>query len=190
MNLNFFTFFASACPYFRLFFTLWNRMEYTAFCICVCWLRSVNVIFLIPLRQDELNQNFLRICLYHRSCRMADNRSSFPEGPNRKKNLFAITQCSHGKTKAPLFVSLLKARKDPSTKGRQKSLKFALLMCILFKFKKELITKDFSVKMKYFSEKCTRFQRKLFFCQNKKKPYLTKITPADDSSFLFHHLPN
>lgn len=116
--LIFFNFYASACPYSSLFFTLWNRMEYTAFCIHVCWLRSVNVIFLIPLRQDKLNQNFLRICLYHCSCRMADNRSSFPEGPNRKTNLFAIMQCSHGKTKAPLFVLLLKARKDLSTKGR------------------------------------------------------------------------
>lgn len=163
MNLNFFTFFASACPYFRLFFTLWNRMEYTAFCICVCWLRSVNVIFLIPLRQDELNQNFLRICLYHRSCRMADNRSSFPEGPNRKKNLFAIAQCSHGKTKAPLFVSLLKARKDPSTKGRQKSLKFALLMCILFKFKKRTYNQRFLSKNEIFFREVYMLLEKTIF---------------------------
>ena len=36
----------------------------------------------------------------------------------QKKKPLSITQCSHGKTEAPLFFLLLKAMKDPSAKGR------------------------------------------------------------------------
>lgn len=111
INLNFFNFFASVCPYFSLcFHTFQEKGVHHLLCLCML-AAGCHCHFLILLRQDEFNQTFLRNCLYHCSRRMADNRSYCPERPNRKRNFIAIMQCSHGKSETLCLCCYLKQRK-------------------------------------------------------------------------------
>lgn len=126
INLNFLNVFASACPYFSLcFHTFQQKGVHCLLCLCML-AEECHCHFLILLRQNEFNQNFLRNCLYHCSRSMADNRSYCPERPNRKRNFIAIMQSSHGKSETCLFVLLLQTMKDSSAKGMRKSKKLAI----------------------------------------------------------------
>lgn len=126
MNLDVLNIFAFAGPHLFIYFF----QQCTAFCVCVSWLTGVAVaiIFLshwVRLSLTRTSSEFSGITVH---TGWLINRISFSERSSRKRNLFVVMQCSHGKTEPSLcFLKQWKQwkihplRGDRSLKSQQLS---------------------------------------------------------------------